>query len=345
MMSSTAAPSKAPSKFAVAAGLTVGAGTLFASSMTLEAVDKTPNFKKAREQIADIIGDLDVINPSCDDGAQGGGGGVGPMLLRLAWHSSGTYDVKTKTGGSEGGTMRFPKEAAHGGNAGLQHARALLEPVKAANPDMTYADLYVLAGVVAIEEMGGPKVGFRCGRSDALVESSPEDDARFSPDGRLPDGDKPSRAETIQHLRDIFYRMGFDDQAIVALSGAHAVGRCHTDRSGYWGPWTYGETTFSNDYFCRLLDSSEGWAPKTTHNGKSWTGPPQFVNSKGDLMMLHTDMALTWDPSFKKWVDIYANDEERWFNDFSKYYQQLNELGCKKLNGGGRRFIFFGPKD
>jgi len=113
MMSSTAAPSKAPSKFAVAAGLTVGAGTLFASSMTLEAVDKTPNFKKAREQIADIIGDLDVINPSCDDGAQGGGGGVGPMLLRLAWHSSGTYDVKTKTGGSEGGTMRFPKEAAH----------------------------------------------------------------------------------------------------------------------------------------------------------------------------------------------------------------------------------------
>ena len=64
-------------------------------------------------------------------------------------------------------------------------------------------------------------------------------DARFSPDGRLPDGAKDTKTETIQHLRDIFYRMGFDDQAIVALSGAHAVGRCHTDRSGFWGPWTY----------------------------------------------------------------------------------------------------------
>jgi len=121
-------------------------------------------------------------------------------------------------------------------------------------------------------------------------------------------------------------------QAIVALSGAHAVGRCHTDRSGYWGPWTYGETTFSNDYFCRLVDASEGWAPKTQHKGKRWTGPPQFVNSKGDLMMLHTDMALTWDEDFKKWVDIYANDEERYFKDFAKYYQRKKS---KKGGGGG----------
>ena len=187
----------------------VGVGALFVS--TVDAVDKKPNLSKAREQIADIIGDMDVINPSCDDGAQGGGGGVGPMLLRLAWHSSGTWDTKAKNGGSEGGTMRFGKEAAHGGNAGLQHARALLEPVKAANPDLTYADLYVLAGAVAVEEMGGPTIGFRSGRSDASVEAAPSDDSRFSPDGRLPDGDKPSRPETVQHLRDIFYRMGFDE--------------------------------------------------------------------------------------------------------------------------------------
>ena len=70
-------------------------------------------------------------------------------------------------------------------------------------------------------------------------------DARFSPDGRLPDGAKDTKTETIQHLRDIFYRMGFDDQAIVALSGAHAVGRCHTDRSGFWGPWTYAGKSIS----------------------------------------------------------------------------------------------------
>ena len=62
--------------------------------------------------------------------------------------------------------------------------------------------------------MGGPKVTFRWGRSDANEPKDPKDDARFSPDGRLPDGDKGA-----QHIRDIFYRMGFDDRGIVALSG------------------------------------------------------------------------------------------------------------------------------
>jgi catalase (peroxidase I) len=54
------------------------------------------------------------------------------------------------------------------------------------------------------------------------------------------------------HLRVIFNRMGFNDQEIVALSGAHALGRCHTDRSGFEGPWQFSPTTFSNEYF-RLL--------------------------------------------------------------------------------------------
>lgn len=53
-----------------------------------------------------------------------------------------------------------------------------------------------------------------------------------TPDGRLPDADKGA-----DHIRNIFYRMGFNDEEIVALSGAHALGRCHTDRSGFDGPW------------------------------------------------------------------------------------------------------------
>ena len=120
------------------AGATFASATALISSTNVDAVAKQPNLTSAKEQIADIINDLDVINPSCDDGAQGGGGGIAPMLLRLAWHSSGTWDKKAKNGGSEGGTMRFTTEAGHGGNAGLQHARALLEPVKANNPDLTY---------------------------------------------------------------------------------------------------------------------------------------------------------------------------------------------------------------
>ena len=78
--------------------------------------------------------------------------------------------------------------------------------------------------------------------------------------------------------------MGFDDRDIVALSGAHALGRCHEEASGYWGPWTFAETTFSNEYFRLLLE--ETWTLKTTHNGRTWKGPDQFEDSSGKLMML-----------------------------------------------------------
>jgi cytochrome c peroxidase len=113
--------------------------------------------------------------------------------------------------------------------------------------------LYTFAGVVAVEEAGGPKVKFQLGREDM------ESGASSPPDGRLPDADKGSRVKTIQHVRDIFGRMGFNDQEIVALSGAHAMGRCHTTASGYWGPWTNAENTFSNEYYRLLVE--ERWSP------------------------------------------------------------------------------------
>ena len=144
------------------------------------------------------------------------------------------------------------------------------------------------------------------------------------PDGRLPDADKGSRVKTIQHVREIFYRMGFNDQEIVALLGAHAMGRCHTDRSGYWGPWTNAENTFSNEYFRLLLD--ERWSPKVSHNGKPWDGPDQFEDSTGQLMMLPSDLYLIADPEFKKWVEVYAKDENRFFKDFGK-----QSLSCWSL--------------
>jgi len=75
-------------------------------------------------------------------------GDKGPTLVRLAWHSSGTFDKISKTGGSSLGTIRFKEELAHGGNAGLADtAVAWLEPIKAKYGDnLSYADLYTLAG-------------------------------------------------------------------------------------------------------------------------------------------------------------------------------------------------------
>ena len=110
-------------------------------------------------------------------------------------------------------------------------------------------------GVVAIETMGGPKLKFSYGRVDEM------DPSAVTPDGRLPNadvGDGPGPKER-DHLRKIFGRMGFKDQEIVALSGAHALGRCHADASGYVGPWSGTPTLFNNSYFVLLKGLK--WAP------------------------------------------------------------------------------------
>jgi len=147
--------------------------------------------------------------------------------------------------------------------------------------------------VTAIKEMGGPVIGWSSGRVDA-----PE--SEVTPDGRLPNADSgPPLADKsdADHLRDIFYRMGFNDQEIVTLSGAHALGRCHENASGYSGPWSPTPTTFNNAYFT-LLNSLK-WIPK------DWSGPPQYVDAAtGKLMMLPTDLVLLQDKSFMKWVSL-----------------------------------------
>lgn len=305
-------------KFVFAAGAIAGTSCIADSA-------SGPDLAAIRAQIETIMDDENTYNPSVDNapGCLAGGGDIGPVLVRLAWHCSGTWDKDVKNGGSDGATMRFSPEADHGGNAGLGWARNMLEPVKAAHPEMSYADLYIFAGKVAIEAMGGPDIVFTAGRTDAPQASCPAADNRFSPDGRLPDGDKGA-----QHVRDIFYRMGFNDQEIVALSGAHSLGRCHTDRSGFWGPWSYSPSTFSNEYFRLLVE--ETWTPKTEHNGKPWpVDQPQFENGNKQLMMLTTDLALIKDPLFNAWVVKYKADEELFFADFAKAYKKLNELGCK----------------
>lgn len=297
------------------ARLVVGAGALTLASgalcLTVSAAEGGDvNYDALREDIAKIVEE-----------------GHGPLFMRLSWHASGTFCKHTKTGGSDGATMRFSPEADHGANAGLGVGRALLEPLKAKYPDVSFADLWVLAGAVAVEEMGGPKIGFNPGRKDL-------DASACTPDGRLPDADKGTDKDTAQHLRDIFYRMGFSDREIVVLAGAHAVGRCHTDRSGYWGPWTRAETTFSNEYYRELLENK--WTRKTTHHGKKWTGPDQYEDPTGELMMLPADLVLIKDAAFRPIVEEFAKDEAKFFTEFAAAFQKLNELGtnCPAKKGG-----------
>ena len=198
-------------KYLLGAGLVGGGLYFYLGSQSAGAKANNVNFKKVKEDVENIL-----WNKSYEDQH------IGPLLVRLAWHASGTYDKDTKTGGSNGATMRFKKEANDGANAGLDQARNFLEPIKKSHPGISYADLWIYASYVAIESMGGPHIDFAHGRQDAVDEKA------CPPNGRLPDA-----AKGRQHIRDIFGRMGFNDQEMVALiGGGHALGRCHTKRSG-----------------------------------------------------------------------------------------------------------------
>ncbi|GAV71372.1 peroxidase domain-containing protein [Cephalotus follicularis] len=213
-----------------------------------------------------------------------------PIMLRLAWHSAGTFDVKTKTGGPFG-TMKHGDELAHEANNGLDIAIRLIEPIKEQFPIISYADFYQLAGVVAVEVTGGPEIPFHPGREDKF-ESPPE--------GRLPDATKGN-----DHLRQVFGgQMGLSDQDIVALSGGHTLGRCHKERSGFEGAWTPNPLIFDNSYFTELLSGE-----------------------KEGLLQLPTDKALLCDPVFRPLVEKYAADEDAFFEDYTEAHLKLSELG------------------
>ncbi|KAK9904919.1 hypothetical protein WJX75_005589 [Coccomyxa subellipsoidea] len=215
-----------------------------------------------------------------------------PIIVRLAWHDSGTYDKGISDfpeHGGANGSIRLPPELDHKVNKGLEIAVNLLQPIADKYDDVSYADLYQMAAVTAIDLAGGPHIPLRYGRKDAPGPESP------IPIGRLPSGGPPwhdGAPGPAEHLRNIFYRMGFNDQEIVVLSGGQTLGRCHPERSGFGkpvtkytahgpgapggSPWTPDWLTFDNMYFRTV---------------KAQDDP--------DLVVLETDDILFKDPGFR----------------------------------------------
>jgi len=323
---------------------------------------QTPYATLADAYYADVRRELklNMDNPSWDDGS------LAPIFIRLAWHSSGTYDKASNTGGSNGAGMRFEPEAADCENAGLHSARAFLEPIKKKFPGISYSDLWILAAYVGIEHTGGPNIPFRPGRVDWQSETQLTNDGWCNPmpeggHGRLPgaekyvdhdagadaDGRPAGWQQLCMHIRDeVFYRMGFDDREIVALlCGGHVYGRCHPTSSGYAGAWVEHPTRWSNEYATDMLEDEwklvgheDTWLDKMgAAELRPAAGNQQYVNKcpfgtgadDANQMMLVSDMVLAWDPAFRVHLEQYARDEPLLGQDFAAAFKKLTELGCE----------------
>lgn len=259
-------------------------------------------YVEVRKAIKDVIDDPNYVDST-----------YAPLFLRLAWHSSGTFSPTEKPiGGSCGGTMRHPTELNRSQNRGLSLAVARLRPVKSKFPTLSHADLFTLAGVVAIEHMGGPKIPFTGGRVDKPVSEVP-------PDKRLPD-----EKQGAAHVKQIFSRMGFTLQETVALIGAHSMGKMHHERSGIANSsWGHSTTTFNNAFFVNLVNMK--WTRKRLPDASTI-----YVSENDTFTMLRTDMSLLEDAGFRPWTLLYAKDNEKWKADFVLAFSKLISNGCRK---------------
>jgi len=282
-------------------------------------------------------------------------GTYGPLFIRLAWHSSGTYDAKTKTGGSNGATMRFGPEDSDPENAGLDIARNLLESIKEKYQDLSYSDIWIYAAYVFLEQSGGPVIPFTPGRIDKTEEDG------GVPNGRLPaaeygvdkktveDIDDEQRVDdwqkTSEHVKGIFTRMGFSlREACALICGGHLYGRCHDDRSGYAGKWVAEPTVWSNEYAADMIEDTWIFINKhSTMDGKELhqevcpaAGKKQYIKKldadddweNEQQMMLVADMILLWDDEFRPHLEAFAADSDLLKKEFGEAFKKLTELGC-----------------
>jgi catalase-peroxidase len=248
-----------------------------------------------------VIKDLHALMTDSQDWWPADFGHYGGLFIRLAWHNAGTYRVADGRGGAGGGQQRFAPLNSWPDNANLDKARRLLWPIKQKyGRKLSWADLFVLAGNVAMESMGFKTFGFAGGRVDTWepeeVYWGPEGswigDERYSGERELrqplaavqmgliyvnPEGPngKPDPEAAARDIRETFGRMAMNDEETVALiAGGHSFGKTHgAGDPSLLGPEPEG---------ARIEDQGLGWRSKygTGVGPDTITGGPEVTWSQ-----------------------------------------------------------------
>jgi len=273
-------------------------------------------------------------------------GHYGPFFIRMAWHSAGTYRSGDGRGGSSSGSQRFAPLNSWPDNANLDKARRLLWPVKQKyGAKLSWADLMILAGNVAIESMGGPVFGFGGGREDIWepekdiywgteeqwvgqgAETRIDEEAGRALENPLaaiqmgliyvnPEGPggNPDPIQSGRDIRETFARMGMNDEETVALTaGGHTFGKCH----GAGDASLVGAEPEGSDIAQQGLgwtsSHESGMGDHTITSGLegAWTPTPTRWTMNYFHMLLDYDYELVRSPAgAKQWQPINQKPED-----------------------------------
>ena len=218
-----------------------------------EAFDYAKEFKSL--DLNAVVKDLHALMTDSQEWWPADFGHYGPLFIRMAWHSAGTYRIGDGRGGAGAGQQRFAPLNSWPDNANLDKARRLLWPIKQKyGRKISWADLMILAGNVALDSMGFKTFGFGGGRPDSW---EPDDDIYWGPEGKWladerysgerdlqsplgavqmgliyvnPEGPngKPDPIAAAKDIRETFFRMAMNDEETVALiAGGHTFGKTH----------------------------------------------------------------------------------------------------------------------
>jgi len=270
--------------------------------------------------LAAVKADLKVMLTNSQEWWPADYGHYGPFMLRLAWHSAGTYRTSDGRGGANAGNMRFAPHDSWPDNGNLDKARRLLWPIKKKyGKSLSWGDLMVLVGNVAMEDMGFKTFGFAGGRVDAWDSESDaywgtsesfqglaKDPSKLEqPLGAIveqliyvnpqgPDG-IPDPLLAAAHIRETFGRMAMNDYETVALiAGGHTFGKCHGAAPGdkHCGA-PPNESKLENQLFGWESDFGSGKGKDTITSGLegAWTKEP----TKWDHGYFHNLFTFEWE--------------------------------------------------